>query len=74
LPGIQGFIVTDDEPEEEDESQAVSTVALFARTNEALEPLRSLAGIEDLDDGNLRGWTDDYSDIFGPLLRKLKQK
>jgi hypothetical protein len=74
LPGIQGVIVTDDEPEEEDESQAVSTVALFARTTEALEPLRSLAGIEDLDDGNLRGWTDDYSDIFGPLLRKLNEE
>jgi hypothetical protein len=73
LPGAHGFTVTDDKPEETDDAESVSTVALFAKTSEALEPLRSLAGITELEDGGLRGWTDDYSDIFGPFLRKLKE-
>ena len=76
LPGVHGFIVHDKELEEEEDNdeRSPSIVALFARTSGALEPLRSLAGITELDDGGLRGWTDDYSDIIGPFLNYLKEK
>jgi hypothetical protein len=73
LPTVHGFTVTDDEPEEADDSASVSTVAVFARTSEALEPLRSLAGISEPDARGLRAWTDDYSDVLGPFLLKLKE-
>ena len=74
LPGVHGFTVTDDEAEDDDDAELPSTVAVFAWTKEALEPLRSLDGISELDAGGLRGWTDDYSDILGPLLSKLKKR
>jgi hypothetical protein len=67
--------VTDRKPEEEEDNdeRSPSVAAVFARASEALEPLRSLADTTELDDGGLRGWTDDYSDIIGPFLSHLKQ-
>jgi hypothetical protein len=75
LPGAHGFIVTDRKPEEEEDNdeRSPSVAAVFARASEALKPLRSLADTTELDDGGLRGWTDDYSDIIGPFLSHLKQ-
>ena len=76
LPGVHGFIVTDNEPEEDeedDDERSPSIVAVFARTSGALKPLRSFAGITQPNDGGLRGWTDDYSDIIGPFLNHLKE-
>ena len=29
-------------------------------------------GVSELDDGGLRAWTDDYSDILGPFLNRLR--
>ena len=40
------------------------------RASEALEPFRALEGVSELDDGGLKPWTDDYSDILGPFLSK----
>jgi hypothetical protein len=47
-------------------------VALFAKSEEALGPLRTLDGVAELDGSDLRAWTDDYSDILGPFLSKMK--
>ena len=48
------------------------SVVIFAKSAEALEPYRSFDGVSDLDDGGLRGWTDDYSDILGPFMNKFR--
>ena len=53
-------------------AQSTSTVALFAKSAEALEPFRKFEGVSDFDDGGLKPWTDDYSDILGPFLSKMR--
>jgi hypothetical protein len=50
--------------------QSGSSVVVFAKSEEALQPYRSLEGALDLDDGGLRAWTDDYSDILGPFWNR----
>ena len=73
LPGVHGFIISDDEADGS-YAQSTSTVAVFAKSNEALEPLRTLKEISDFDDNDLRAWTDDYSDILGPFLSKRRNR
>ena len=73
LPGVHGFIISDDEADGS-YAQSTSTVAVFAKSNEALEPLRTLKEIVELDDGDLKPWTDDYSDILGPFLSKRRNR
>jgi hypothetical protein len=45
---------------------------IFAKSEAALAPYRSQEGVGELDDGGLRAWTDDYSDILGPFLNGLR--
>jgi hypothetical protein len=45
---------------------------VFAKSAEALEPLRSLKEVSEFEESKLRPWTDDYSDILGPLLAKWR--
>jgi spermidine synthase len=71
LPGVHGFIISDDEADGS-YGQSTSTVAVFAKSEEALEPLRSLKEVSDFEESNLRPWTDDYSDILGPFLAKRR--
>jgi hypothetical protein len=71
LPGAHGFLVSDDTADGS-YAQSTSTVALFAKSAEALEPFRSFEGVALLADGGLKPWTDDYSDILGPFLSKMK--
>jgi hypothetical protein len=47
-----------------------SSVVIFTKSEEALEPYRSFQGAEDLDDMDLRAWTDDHSDILGAFLSR----
>jgi SAM-dependent methyltransferase len=49
-----------------------SSVVVFARSVEALEPYRQLEGASDLDPKGLRAWTDDYSDILGAFMSRLR--
>ncbi len=50
--------------------QSISTNAIFAKSEAALEPYRStLEGVAALDDNGVRAWTDDYSDIWGAWRR-----
>ena len=53
-------------------SQSTSTVVIFAKSEEALAPYRSMDGVVELDDGGMRGWTDDYSDILGAFMNRLR--
>jgi hypothetical protein len=73
LPGAHGFIVTDDSADGS-YAQSTSTVALFAKTAEALDPFRDLDEVSDFEVSALRPWTDDYSDILGPFLSKMKKR
>jgi len=73
LPGAHGFIVTDDSADGS-YAQSTSTVALFAKTAAALEPFRDLDEISEFEVSALRPWTDDYSDILGPFLSKMKKR
>jgi uncharacterized membrane protein len=71
LPGVHGFIISDDEADGS-YGQSTSTVAVFAKSEEALNPLRELKGVSDFEESTLRPWTDDYSDILGPFLAKRR--
>ena len=73
LPEAHGFIVSDDSADGS-YAQSTSTVALFAKNEKALEPFRDLADVSDFEVSDLRPWTDDYSDILGPFLSKMKKR
>ena len=54
-----------------------STVVVFAKSEAALQPYRSMEGVLELDDGSgsgapLRAWTDDYSDILGAFWSRYQ--
>jgi hypothetical protein len=73
LPGAHGFVVSDDTADGS-YAQSTSTVALFAKSEAALDPFRDLEEVSDFEVSDLRPWTDDYSDILGPFLRKMKKR
>jgi hypothetical protein len=69
VPDAYGMLISDDTADGS-YAQSTSTVALFAKSEEALEPFRNLETVSELDAGGLKPWTDDYSDILGPFLSK----
>lgn len=71
VPELHGIIVSD-ESADGSYAQSTSTVAVLSKTKEALEPFKSIATTKQLDSGGLRGWTDDYSDVLRPVLRRMK--
>jgi SAM-dependent methyltransferase len=73
LPGVEGLIISDDDADGS-YAQTTSTVGVFAKSRLALDPLRDLKGVRELDAAGLRPWTDDYSDILGPFLSKLRER
>jgi hypothetical protein len=70
VDGAHGILVSDDEADGS-YAQTSSTVAIFAKSAEALAPFAGLKGAHDLDAKTLRPWTDDYSDIVGPFFSKM---
>jgi SAM-dependent methyltransferase len=54
--------------------QSISSNVIFANSSTALQPYRSLPGVGEVDDGGLRAWTDDYSDIWGAFMGGLKRR
>lgn len=71
VEGAHGLLITDDDADGS-YGQTSSTVAVFAKSEEALAPFRDLKGVRDFDAKGLRAWTDDYSDILGPFLSKMR--
>jgi len=71
--GLKGIIVSDDTADGS-YAQTTSTIAVFAKTDEALDPFRVMEGAQDFPATRLRAWTDDYSDILGPLVSKWKRR
>jgi hypothetical protein len=70
VPDLHGLLLSD---YESDGSYATinSTVAVISKKKEVLEPFRSLAQARELAADGLRGWSDDHSDILGPLLSRI---
>jgi hypothetical protein len=73
VPGAHGLIISDD-TSDGSYAQSTSTVALFAKSPEALERFRATGTATELDANGQRGWTDDYSDILGPFLSKYRKR
>lgn len=69
VPELKGFIVSDDESFDTYEG-STSTVAVFSKSDQALEPFKTIAEMAELDAKGLKAWTDDYSDILGPFLSR----
>ena len=72
LPAGTAGIVAQDSSADRSYAQSSSTVVIFAKSEEALAPYRSIDGVVELDDGGLRAWTDDYSDILGPFMNRFR--
>ena len=73
VPGIHGYLLSDDVADGS-YAQSTSTVALFAKSERALEGYKELAELKPLDATKMRPWTDDYSDILRPFLSKYKRR
>jgi hypothetical protein len=71
VPEGHGLVVSDDSADGSYASTS-STVVVFSKSEKALEPFRELSEVHELDAKRLRPWTDDYSDVIGPFLSKLK--
>ncbi len=69
MPGVHALMLTDDNADGS-YAQSSSTVALFAKTKEALDPFRGMEEAANLPDKGFRPWTDDYSDIIKPFLSR----
>ena len=72
VPELDGLLVSDDDADGSYAS-TTSTVGVFSKRKEALEPFRKLEQAIEFAPVNMRGWTDDYSDVLGPFLSKLKR-
>lgn len=71
VPQLKALIIEDNEANGTyDESS--STVAVFAKDRYRLDAFRSFAGARDPVAAGLAPWTDDSSDVFMPLLSKLR--
>jgi hypothetical protein len=72
LPEGTAGIVVRDRNANGSYGQSTSTVVIFTKSAEALQPYRTMEGVVELDANGLRPWTDDYSDLLGPFLNRLR--
>jgi hypothetical protein len=67
-PGTAGIAMHDNGGE--GYGQSGSSVVVFAKSEDALKPYRSLTGVSELKDHGLRAWTDDFSDIVEAFISR----
>jgi SAM-dependent methyltransferase len=72
VPEFKGLIVSDDKADGS-YAQNVSTIAVFAKNQAALDPFRTVEGAQDFHAGGLSPWTDDSSDILGPFVSQWRR-
>nr|PZN84552.1 MAG: hypothetical protein DIU57_08310 [Pseudomonadota bacterium] len=72
VPELKGLILSDDEADGT-YATSTSTVAVLSKSEDVIEGYRSFPDAYELESNGLRGWTDDFSDILGPLLAKLRR-
>jgi len=70
VPELHGVLLTDDSSDGSYAS-TTSTVAVLSKDASVIEKFSELEQASELDAGDLRGWTDDYSDVLGPFLSKM---
>jgi hypothetical protein len=71
--GSAGLVMHDANPDRRSHpAKTRSTVAVFAKSDAALESYRSLPGVRDMDNNGLRAWTDDHSDILGAFWSRYR--
>ena len=73
VPEMHGFLLSDDPPDV-GYAEAASTVAVFAKSEAALEAYKTLAEMTPFNGSLMRAWTDDYSDILRPFLSKYRRR
>lgn len=71
VPELHGLILSDDDADGSYAS-STSTVAIFSKSAAIIDGYRDWPEAYQLEANGLRGWTDDFSDILGPLLAKLR--
>ncbi len=71
IPGTKALLISDEEAAG-GYAATSSTVAILAKNDTALAPFKDVPGVKPLDARGLRAWTDDFSDIIGPFMTKLK--
>jgi len=71
VPGLKGLIISDPAAGGT-YAQLSSTIAVFAKDEFALDPLRAIPAAQDFKKGGLHPWTDDSSDILGPFLSRWR--
>jgi hypothetical protein len=71
VPELKGLIISDP-AQGGTYAQLSSTIAVLAKRDVAIDPFRALPGARDFKRGGLHPWTDDSSDILGPLLSRWR--
>jgi hypothetical protein len=67
VPELKGFLLSDD-TDDGTYATSTSTVAVLSKSQAAVDAMRDKATHRnDFDPGNVRAWTDDYSDILSAL-------
>lgn len=72
VPNLHGLILSDHDADGSYAS-STSTVAIFSKSGEVIDGYRDAPDAYELEPTGLRGWTDDFSDILGPLLAKIRE-
>ncbi len=72
VPGLHGLILSDDEADGSYAS-TTSTVAIFSKNADVIASFRGMPEARELEANGLRAWTDDYSDVVGPFMSKLRR-
>jgi len=74
VPGLYGVLASDD-TSDGTYATSTSTAGIFARSEDVLAPVLAWTEIEVKKLGSVpqSAWTDDYSDVLGPFLSRLRQ-
>jgi hypothetical protein len=72
VPELKGLILSDDDADGSYAS-STSTVAILSKSADVIDGFRHTPDAYELEPSDLRGWTDDFSDILGPLLAKMRR-
>ena len=72
VPEFSGLILSDDEADGSYAS-TTSTVAIFSKDATVIDGFRKRPEAVEFEQTSLRAWTDDYSDVLGPFLSKMRR-
>jgi hypothetical protein len=73
VEGLKAFAVEDPRPDVSYDAIG-STIVVFSRDLELVHRFLTMRGGRTLNGENLRAWTDDASDVLGPILSRWKKR